>query len=214
MRKQLLLGVAFVGLVLVLVNAGIKAQAPTPQAKNTIEEIRKELLQLPYYSVFDFIAFSYNKGTVTLQGFAYWGPLRTDAERAVKRVSGVDQVIDKIEDLPPSQTDDELRWKSYYAIYADPFLSHYAPGGGLLWGHRHGFRGGFLGMGPTRFPGTEPAGNYPIHIIVKNLHITLFGVVDSEADKNTAAIKVREVPGNLGVDNELIVESSKQSTTK
>jgi hypothetical protein len=46
-------------------------------------------------------------------------------------------VIDKIEQLPVSQFDDDLRWKAYYAIYRDPFLSRYAPGGGLLWGHRH-----------------------------------------------------------------------------
>jgi hypothetical protein len=54
-----------------------------------------------------------------------------------RRASGVDEVIDKIEQLPVSQFDDDLRWKAYYAIYRDPFLSRYAPGGGLLWGHRH-----------------------------------------------------------------------------
>ena len=206
MRRHSYLAAAFVGLILVLVTARTMAQ--TSQAKNTIEEVRTELLQLPYYGVFDFIAFGYNKGTVTLQGYAYEGRLKTDAERAVKRASGVDQVVDQIEDLPSAQMDDELRWKTYYAIYGDPFLSNYAPGGGLLWGHRHAFGSGFLGQGPARFPDTEPAGNYPIHIIVKNLHITLFGVVDTSADGDLAGIKARGVPNNLGVDNELIVEKA------
>src|SRR5471032_1160838 len=89
---------AFVALLLLLISTGTTTQ--TPQAKKTIAEIRKELLQLPYYGVFDFIAFSYSTGTVTLQGYAYEGRLKTDAERAVKRASGVDQVVDKIEDLP------------------------------------------------------------------------------------------------------------------
>src|SRR5450631_141320 len=105
---------AFVALLLLLISTGTTAQ--TPQAKKTIAEIRKELLQLPYYGVFDFIAFSYSTGTVTLQGYAYEGRLKTDAERAVKRASGVDQVVDKIEDLPSTLTDDDLRWKTYYAI--------------------------------------------------------------------------------------------------
>src|SRR5258705_2983689 len=106
--------------------------------KSSVEAIRKELLQLPYYGVFDFLAFSYDKGTVTLMGYAYHSTLQEDAARAAKRASGVDQVINKIEELPVSQNDDDLRWKTYYAIYRDPFLSRYAPGGGLLWGHRHG----------------------------------------------------------------------------
>jgi hypothetical protein len=67
---------------------------------------------------------------------------------------------------------------SYYAIYRDPFLSRYAPGGGLLWGHRHPFRGRFHGdFGGPQFPGTEPLGDYPIHIIVKNGRTALMGAV-------------------------------------
>src|SRR5580765_6824220 len=80
-------------------------------AKSSVDEIRKELMQLPYYSVFDFLAFSYNKGAVTLVGYSYHPILKRDAARAVKRASGVDQVIDKIEELPVSPNDDELRWK-------------------------------------------------------------------------------------------------------
>ena len=210
MHRHIRLAVALVGLILAL---GI-ARPYAADAKSTVEEIRKELMQLPYYGVFDYLAFSYDKGTVTLGGYAYHPGLKRDAVRAVKRVAGVDQVIDKIEELPVSQFDDELRWKIYYAIYRDPFLSRYAPGGGMLWGHRGmlgaGFHGGFAG---PRFPGMEPLGDYPIHIIVKNGRVTLLGVVDNEADKNVAGMKARGVPGSFEVENELVIQG-KESTSR
>jgi hyperosmotically inducible periplasmic protein len=123
-------------------------------------------------------------------------------------------VIDEVEELPVSQFDDDLRWKTYYAIYRDPFLSRYAPGGGLLWGHRHPFGDGFHGMNFRRFPGMEPLGDYPLHIIVKSGKITLLGVVDSESDKTVAGLRAREVPGSFGVENELVVENSRSKSTK
>jgi hyperosmotically inducible protein len=182
-------------------------------ASTAIEEIRKELLQLPYYGVFDFLAFSYDHGTVALVGYAYHPSLKTDAERAVKRAPGVDEVKNRIEVLPVSPTDDELRWKTYYKIYRDPFLSRYAPGGGLLWGFRHGFGAGFhpLGAGGP-FAGMEPAGDYPIHIVVKRGHVMLFGVVDNDGDKKIAEVRAREVPGSFGVENHLMVDSDTSST--
>jgi hyperosmotically inducible protein len=211
MNRHIRVAAAVLGLTLGLVGAR-PAVAADPKA--TVEQIRKELMQLPYYGVFDFLAFSYDKGTVSMMGYAYHPGLKRDAVRAVKRVSGVDEVADKIEELPVSQSDDDIRWKAYYNIYRDPFLSRYAPGGGALWGHRHSFGGGFLGMGPARFPGTEPVGDYPIHVIVKNGKITLLGVVDNGADKTVAGMKAREVPGSFGVENELMVERSEQKSTK
>jgi hyperosmotically inducible periplasmic protein len=175
--------------------------------ESPVDDIRHELLQLPYYGVFDFLSFKYENGTVTLMGYASRPSLKTDAERAVRRVARVDTVNDQVEVLPVSMNDDNLRWQTYYAIYRDPFLSRYAPGGGLLWGHRHAFPSTFLAFGPSRFPGTEPAGDYPIHIIVKNGRITLLGVVDNESDKNVAGIRARGVSGSFGVDNELVADS-------
>jgi hyperosmotically inducible protein len=199
----------FPGLVLGLVVTVSLAHASmqTSAVDPTIEGIRNELLQLPYYGVFDFLSFSYDKGTVTLFGYSAHGSLKTDAERAVKRAPKVEQVVNKIEDLPPSQADDDIRWKAYYAIYRDPFLQRYAPGGAMLWGHRHAYRGPFGRFGPSMFPGSEMAGDYPIHIVVKALRITLLGVVDNETDKNVAGLKAR-VPGSLNVDNQLMVEAS------
>jgi osmotically-inducible protein OsmY len=205
MRRHTVAIVSVFAAVVGLAIAQVSAQ--TQGNKPTVEEIRKELLQLPYYSVFDFLAFSYEKGTVTLVGYAYRPALKGDAERAVKRVAGVDTVKDQVEELPVSFNDDELRWKAYYAIYRDPFLSRYAPGGGVLWGHRHPFLDrGLMPLGPSRFPGMEPAGDYPIHIVVKQGRITLLGVVDSEGDKTMAGMKAREVPGSFGVENQLTID--------
>jgi hyperosmotically inducible protein len=211
MKRHVRVAAVLVGLALVVAGAQPLLGA---DEKSSVEEIRKELLQLPYYGVFDFLAFGYEKGTVTLMGYAYHSTLKQDAARGAKRAAGVDQVIDKIEELPVSQFDDELRWRTYYAIYRDPFLSRYAPGGGVLWGHRHPFGGGFHGMNLGRFPGMEPLGDYPLHIIVKNGKITLLGVVDAESDKTIAGMRARQVPGSFGVENELVVENSKPKSTK
>ena len=109
--------------------------------------------------------------------------------------------------LPVSPNDDELRWKVYYAIYRDPFSSRYDTGGGLLWGHTHLFPSGRLfPFGPARFPGTEPAGDYPIHIVVEQGRVTLLGVVDSDSDKTQAGMLARGVPGSFGLENELTIE--------
>jgi len=182
-------------------------------AKSSVDEIRKELLQLPYYSVFDFLAFSYDRGTVVIGGYAYALGLKKDAERAIKRASGVDTVVNKIEELPPNQFDDQIRWATYYKIYRDPFLSRYAPGGGLLWGHRHAYGGPFSPYGGA-FPGMEPAGDYPIHIIVKNGRLMLLGVVDNESDKTVAGLRAREVPGTFEVENQLVVEKKAKESSE
>ena len=204
MRKT----VTAIALAVIIAGGGARTMAQTPADSATIDDIRSKLLRLPYYGVFDFLAFSYVNGTVTLSGYDYRGTLKGDAERAVKQVARVDQVVNNIETLPVSPNDDNLRWKTYYAIYSDPFLSRYAPGGGMLWGHRHVAPGGLFGS-TSRFPGAEPLGNYPIAIIVKNGHITLMGVVDSESDKTMAGMKARGVSGSFGVENELTVEKTK-----
>jgi hyperosmotically inducible protein len=188
-----------------IVLAGGRSGAQTPADETTIASIRSKLLRLPYYGVFDFLAFTYSNGTVTLNGYAYALGLTPDAERAVKQAAPDAQVVNKIEVLPASTIDDALRWQTYYAIYSDPFLSHYAPGGGTLWGHPHRMVPGPSGSA-ARFPGMEPIGNWPIHIVVKTGRITLIGVVDNETDRTFADIKAKGVPGSFGVENEIVVE--------
>jgi osmotically-inducible protein OsmY len=154
---------------------------------------------LPTYGVFDFVSFSYDRGKVTLTGYTYQGGLKSHAANAVKRVSGVDEVDNRIELLPASPNDDRIRWATFYRIYADASLSRYSPGGEM--GVRYELRQA------RRFLGTQPFGIYPIHIIVKNGRTTLMGVVGSEMDRRLAEIRAREVTGVFAVENRLAVES-------
>lgn len=208
-RTVTLTALLVTGLVLAAALPAAAGGAPDP----TVEGIRNELLRLPYYGVFDFICFKVDNGQVTLMGYAYGPSLKADAERALKHVVGVTSVADQIETLPVSFNDDSLRWNVYDAIYRDPFLARYAPGGGVLWGYPHLSRaGGFLPFGPRRFPGTEPAGDYPIHMIVKNGRILLLGVVDNAGDKTIAGMKARQVSGSFAVDNELMIDHQESAT--
>lgn len=129
-------------------------------------------------------------------GYAYRGNLKADAGRAAKRASGVDEVANQIEVLPPSLTDDRIRSATFYNIYTDDFLSRYAPGGPLA------ARDAALEF--ARSPGMQPLGAYSIHIIVKNARTMLLGIVDNEADKTVAGVRAREVGGVLDVQNGLV----------
>jgi hyperosmotically inducible protein len=143
-------------------------------------DVRHQLLMLPYYGVFDDLAFRVEGSTVTLLGAVTRPTLKSDAERVVKRIEGVDRVINEIEVLPPSPMDDQIRMAEYRAIYGDPALST-----------RYGFR-------------SIPS----IHIIVKNGHVTLEGVVANQADKNLINIRANSVPNVFSVTNNLQVEGS------
>ena len=160
---------------------------------------------MPYYGVFDFLTFRYDKGTVVLGGFAYQGTLARDAERAVRRVRGVDRVTVQIRTLPTSPMDDDIRWRVFYAVYTNAFLMKYNPGGGLLWGHTHPLRPGLL-VPFAAFPGMQPVGRYPIHVVVEAGKVRLLGAVDSDADKTIAGMAARNAAVSFGVENELIVD--------
>ena len=193
--------VAFSGLLL-LASTLPAAQRPAADGQ-TIEAIRKALLRLPYYGVFDFLAFQYDRGTVTLSGFVYQPSLKREVVSTVKRVPRVDDVVDKIEELPVSQHDDQIRWRTFDQIYSDTALSRYAAGGGLTPFARR--------FDMPRFPGMQPFGTYGIHIVVKGGRTLLLGVVDSDFDRTIAGVRAREVPGTFGVDNELAVTSRQGS---
>ena len=144
------------------------------------KEVRHELLMLPYFGVFDNIAYKVDGPTVTLLGQVVRPVTKSDAETSVKHIEGVEKVDNQIEVLPPSPMDDRIRMELFRAIYGYPALEKYA-----------------LGV------------QKPIRIIVKNGHITLEGVVDSEADKNLAGIRANGIPETFSVQNNLRVESSK-----
>jgi osmotically-inducible protein OsmY len=196
MKPKTSLSRVFVIAALVFMSvAAVAAAQPSSEDARTNDDIRRAILRLPYYGVFDYLTFQYDKGTVTLSGYAYRATVKNDAVKAVKRVSRVDQVVDQIELLPVTQNDDRIRWSTFYRIYGDAFLSRYAPGGGLA-GRRF--------YGP-RYPGAEPFGYYPIHIVVQRGRTMLLGVVDSESDRTAAGFRAREVPLTFGVENELLV---------
>jgi hyperosmotically inducible protein len=186
---------ALAAMILALSDARPRAQ--TVASKQTTLAVQRALERLPYYGVFDFLAFKVDRGTVTLLGYAYRGNLKSDAAGAVKRVPGVDEVDNKIEILPAGQNDDRIRWATFYTIYTDDFLSRYSPGGAM------GAR--YEALQFTRFPGMQPFGNYPIHIIVKNGRTMLLGVVDSDSDKTVAGLRAREISGVFGVENDLVI---------
>ncbi len=189
----------FIILVAALLAAPVSAaqQLPT-EDQQTVDSIQHALVRLPYYGVFDYLAFRYDKGTVTLSGYAYAAGLKRDAVSAVKGIPRVDKVVDQIEQLPASPNDDRIRWRTFYKIYNDTVLSRYAPGGALSVRFDRGF------LSP-RYPGTQPFGVYPIHIVVDRGRTRLLGVVDTEADKTTAGFRAREVPGTFGVENQLVI---------
>jgi hyperosmotically inducible periplasmic protein len=115
--------------MLLLALLPLTARADGRKPEDMVSDIRKELMGLPYYGVFDFLVFSSDGPTVTLGGYAYNGSLKTDAEREAKKVAGVENVVNNIEILPASINDDQIRWAAYRAIYRDAALSRYAPGG-------------------------------------------------------------------------------------
>jgi len=140
------------------------------------KEVRHELLMLPYFGVFDNIAYKVDGYNVTLMGQVTRPTLKSDAERVVKGIEGVERVDNQIEVLPPSSMDDQLRTRLYRAIYGFPSLQRYS-----------------LGV------------QQPIRIIVKSGRVSLEGVVDNEADKNTAGIRANGVSGVFSVTNNLQV---------
>lgn len=182
MRLRLL--VAFACLLSFVASSAVALHAqhdqPSPKSQDRItREVRHELLMLPYFGVFDNIAFKVDGGSVTLVGQVVRPSLKSDAENAIKHIEGVDKIDNQIEVLPPSPMDDRLRLELFRSIYQYPSLQKYE-----------------LGV------------QKPIRIIVKNGRVTLEGVVDNEADKNLAGIRANSVSGIFSVTNNLQVTES------
>jgi BON domain len=151
-----------------------------------IKEVRHELVMLPFYGVFDNLAYKVDPdGTVTLLGQVALPVLKSDAERAVKRIEGVEKVVNNIEILPTSPNDDRIRRATYRAIYGNEVLSQYQ-----------------LRAVP------------PIHIIVKNGNVTLEGVVARDMDQQIAGVQANQVQGVFSVTNNLIVEEQEKKVDK
>jgi hyperosmotically inducible protein len=154
-----------------------KRQHSEPKSRDKLyKEVRHQLVMLPWYSVFDNLAYQVDGDKVTLYGQVTRPTLKSDAEAAVKSIEGISSVVNNIEVLPPSPMDDQLRRALYRAIYGDTALSRYS-----------------VQAVPS------------IHIIVKNGNVTLEGVVDNETDKNLAGMRANQVPNVFSVKNNLVV---------
>jgi hyperosmotically inducible periplasmic protein len=150
-----------------------------PGKSATLEErVRHALATIPYYNVFDDLSFRIDNGVVTLFGEVTQPVVKDDAGSSVKHIEGVTAVNNEIEVLPLSPFDNQIRRATYRAIYGYPALQRYAEG-------------------------VVPA----IHIIVKDGHVTLKGVVATEMDKQMAFMRANGVPNVFSVDNDLQVKS-------
>jgi len=163
--------------ILFLLSWALLAADSTPRL---VKEVRHELVMLPYYGVFDNLSYRIDGGKVTLFGQVARPTLKTDAEKAVKSIEGVQAVDNQIEVLPLSGNDDRIRAAVYRAVYSQGPLQRY-----------------------------QLSTVAPIHIIVKNGNVTLEGVVANTGDKNIAGIAANGVAGVFKVVNNLMVENAK-----
>jgi hyperosmotically inducible protein len=155
-----------------------KQRSEAKYREKLAKEVRHQLVMLPWYSVFDNLAYQVDGDKVTLVGQVTRPTLKSDAEAAVKSIEGVAYVVNNIEVLPLSPMDDQLRRAVFRAIYGDSGLPRYS-----------------VQAVPS------------IHIIVKNGNVTLEGVVDNESDKNLANLRANQVPNVFSVKNNLVVAS-------
>lgn len=170
-----------------VVAASVAAAAPADQMgeraafEQLAKKVRKELVTLPWYGVFDNLAYEINGSTVTLSGQVVQPSTRKDAERRVARLKGVERVVNNIEVLPLSNFDDSIRANTYRAIFGwnSPLF-------------RYG-----RGVNPS------------IHIVVARGHVTLEGVVSNEGDRRLAYLMANSVPGVFSVTNNLRNESER-----
>jgi BON domain-containing protein len=151
-----------------------------PNGSAIANQVQHELAMLPWYGVFDHLSFQVNGSEVILNGqvISEHGTTKDDAEKFVKSIHGVTKVVNNIEVLPPSPFDNQIRRAEYRAVFSQADLGRYT-----------------LGAIPQ------------VHIIVKNGHVSLEGVVMNQMDKNTAGIVANTVPGVFSVQNHLQVAS-------
>ena len=164
---------------LVFITSILAAQTDRQRQANSearlSKEVRHVLVTLPFYSVFDNLAYRVDGDRVTLSGQVVTPTLKTDVAKVVKSIEGVSMVDNKIEVLPPSPADDQIRRAEFRAIYSAPGMEKYA-----------------IQAVP------------PIHIIVMNGRVTLVGVVANQMDKTIAVTRANSVSGVFSVTKWLL----------
>jgi osmotically-inducible protein OsmY len=167
------------------------------------EQIRKQIVTLSDYGLFDHITYAFEDGgaTVVLRGQAAKPGLKSSAERVVAKLEGVGKVVNEIEVLPNSPNDERVRAGVYVRVYGHPTLSRYNPNRGTPLFSSIARRNFGISTDP-------PPGNHPIHIIVKNGDVILEGAVDTEGDKTIAGLQANSTPGSFSVTNNLVVRNA------
>jgi osmotically-inducible protein OsmY len=141
------------------------------------EAVAAKLRRYVFFTVFDDVDVEVNDGVATLTGYVTM-PYKSHAMvELASRVDGVQQVVDKLEVLPVSGFDDQIRYAAAVRIYNDPLFWNYA-----------------IQVNP------------PIHIVVKHGRVTLSGVVMSEVERRKAELIARGIFGVLSVENKLRLE--------
>jgi hyperosmotically inducible protein len=159
---------------------GFSGDGATAPAQTRIEQqVRRELVTLPFYNLFDSFSFRVDGDAVTLMGKVTRPTLKSDAENVVKKIEGIRTVNNQIEVLPLSLNDDRLRLSLYRAIYGHTVLQTLA-----------------IRAVP------------PIHILVENGNVTLEGAVANSMQKTIAGMQANTVPGVFSVTNKLLVDDA------
>lgn len=149
-----------------------------PDAARVAERVRKEIVTLPFYSVFDFVTISVDGDRVTLDGNVYRRSMVRSVERVAANVEGVSEVVNNVEAARVSNFDDRIRLQTLRAIYSHQALNRY---------------------GIQSVP--------PIHILVDNGNVTLEGVVNRKMEKDIAGILANGIFGVFSVTNNLRVDN-------
>ncbi|HVF30594.1 MAG TPA: BON domain-containing protein [Pyrinomonadaceae bacterium] len=174
-RKYTALGLAIIALSFVSVNA--QSFSASGSIRAIEDQVRKRILRLPQYEVFDSIGYRVNGDTVTLFGKVRNAINRSDAARSVKRIAGVSNVVNEIEVLPLGSFDESIRVRLYQTISHTGGLSRY------LW--------------PT---------NPSVRLVVDRGHVSLEGFVSTRGDYNTMNVVAHGVSGVFSVTNNLVVD--------
>ena len=151
--------------------------AGNPMPRTLEDQVRHEILMVPYIGVFDNLSYKVDNGVVTLSGQVTQPVRKTDVENVVKNIPGVTAVNDQIEVLPLSPFDDQIRVRTLRTLERSASLGKY-------------------------FQGVQPS----IRIIVKNGDVTLDGVVLNSGDRQIAYMAANQVPGVFSVTNNLQLE--------
>jgi hyperosmotically inducible periplasmic protein len=144
-----------------------------------------EVDRVGYGQVFDAISVEVHNGVVTLGGHALGPVAQQSAVAQAQYMPGVKDVINRISVDPVSPMDDGIRVRVYRAIYGYPALRRYA-------------------IVPSK----------PIRISVQNGRVTLYGIVDSQMDKQLAYTRAMQVPNVFQVTNDLVVDNQRNEQNK